>query len=608
MCGIAGYISFGPGDADESALRAMTQAVKHRGPDDEGVLVQGRVGFGHRRLAIVDLSADGHQPMRERGGSLVIVFNGEIYNYVELREQLQALGHSFATATDTEVIIHAYRAWGDACVERFNGMWAFAIHDPERNRVFMSRDRFGVKPFYYSMIPGAMAFGSEIRQLLPLLPQVRANRKVVSEFLYADVCEPWEETYFEGVRKLPGGHSMVLDLATNGIQVNRYYSIPERPEFAQLDIDAASAAYRECLERAVALRLRADVPVGTCLSGGLDSSSIATLAAGPYREKRGEAFRGITAESVQESNDESALAREVAGNAGIDWIGVKPTYRDFVSTIEEVARAQEEPFSGPSVCMQYFVMRTARQHSIPVLLDGQGGDETLLGYRHYFAGIMRSVLRNRGFMAVLRELRECRRNRSQMSSRAILVHFVFYSSAWLQQMLMRRRNRYLRERPVITPQQVEFSGVLSDLAKLQRLEIERTNLPALLRFEDKNSMWHAIETRLPFLDYRSVECALSLPVETKFHGGWTKYVLRRAMDSCLPASITWRIRKIGFEAPSAIWLREHAEEMRREVLASPLLAGLSRPGVLEHSYADLHHTVRWRLYSVALWARLFAVT
>jgi len=258
--------------------------------------------------------------------------------------------------------------------------------------------------------------------------------------------------------------------------------------------------------------------------------------------------------------------------------------------------------------MQYFVMRTARQHSIPVLLDGQGGDETLLGYRHYFAGIMRSVLRHRGFIATLHELRECRRNRSQMSSGAILANFVFYSSAWLQQLLMRRRNRYLRDCPVITPQQREFSGALSNLARLQRLEIERTNLPALLRFEDKNSMWHAIETRLPFLDYRSVECALSLPVESKFHGGWTKYVLRRAMDSDLPASITWRVRKIGFEAPSAVWLRAHAQEMRREVLASPLIAELSRPGMLEHSYVGLHQSVRWRLFSVALWARVFGVT
>ena len=221
---------------------------------------------------------------------------------------------------------------------------------------------------------------------------------------------------------------------------------------------------------------------------------------------------------------------------------------------------------------------------------------------------MRSVLRRRGLMAMLRELRECRRNRSQMSSRAILTHLVFYSSCWLQQLLMRHRNRYLRERPLITPQQREFSSVLSDLAKLQRLEIERTNLPALLRFEDKNSMWHAIETRLPFLDYRSVECALSLPVESKFQGGWTKYVLRRAMDSCLPASITWRIRKIGFEAPSGIWLREHSEEMRREVLTSPFVAGMSKPGMLERSYANLHYSVRWRLYSVALWARLFGVT
>jgi asparagine synthase (glutamine-hydrolysing) len=401
---------------------------------------------------------------------------------------------------------------------------------------------------------------------------------------------------------------MVLELATNALETVRHYAIPERPEFASLGLDESCAAYRRHLEQAVSLRLRADVPVGTCLSGGLDSSSIATLASCPYREARGEAFRGITAQSEQESNDESALAQEVAANAGIRWIGVKPTYPDFAATIEEVARAQEEPFSGPSVCMQHFVMRTAREHAIPVLLDGQGGDETLLGYRHYFAGIMRSVLRRRGLLAMLRELVECERNGSQMSTRDILVHFLFYSSPRLQQWLMRRRNRYLRERPSIPPQLRAFSGVLSDLPRLQRLEIERTNLPALLRFEDKNSMWHAIETRLPFLDYLSVECALSLPVESKFRSGWTKYALRRAMDRDLPESITWRVRKIGFEAPSHTWMRLHADAMRREVLGSALLAELSKPGALDAGYGAMHRSVRWRLYSVALWARLFSVT
>lgn len=607
MCGIAGYISLNDTPVDESVLQRMTDQVAHRGPDDAGILIRGGVGLGHRRLAIVDLSPDGHQPMIDGESRCAIVFNGEIYNYIELRRELEALGQVFSTASDTEVILKAYRQWGESSVEHFNGMWAFAIHDPDRQVIFMSRDRFGVKPLYYANFAGKFLFGSEIRQILAVTGVRRADRKTVTDFLVSDICEPTSKTFFAGVDKLPGGYNMTLCLKSGRLGQTRYYELPTGPA-ETTSVPEAAQKYRKCLENAVSLRLRADVRVGTCLSGGLDSSSIATLAAAPYLKERGERFKGITAQSEQESNDESELARVVAEAAGIDWVSVKPTYDDFVASIEDIAKAQEEPFGTPSVVMQHFVMKTARAHGIPVLLDGQGGDETLLGYRHYLAGVMRHTLRAHGAFAMLRELFACSRSHSQMSVPKILLHFVFYSSVTAQRWLYRYRNRYLRVQPSVPEQVVAFSSSLSDLQQLQRLEIERTNLPALLRFEDKNSMWYAIETRLPFLDYRSVECALKLPVESKFQSGWTKYALRLAMDETLPKSITWRVRKLGFEAPSERWIPRHLETMKREVLASKILAEISKPGTLAKHYDSLHHSIQWRLYSVALWERVLSVS
>lgn len=607
MCGIAGYVNKGGPISDCSRLEAMTRAVAHRGPDDEGILVDGKVGLGHRRLSILDLSADGHQPMTRQNKGLTIVFNGEIYNYIELREELRKAGQDFVTATDTEVILAAYSEWGDGCVGHFNGMWSFAIFDRTNNKVFCSRDRFGVKPFYYAETPDAWLFGSEIRQLLPLVPSVRPNMKVVEEFLFAGITEPLSETFFEGVQKLPGGHNLTYDLGANSFAISCYYELIADPDMEKIGMDESVRLYGKRLSSAVSLRLRADVPVGTCLSGGLDSSSIATLAAAPYQKARGEPFRAITAISELKANDESGFAEQVVDHSGMKWLTVKPTYDDFAQSIGEVVRAQEEPFGGPSICMQYFVMKTARNNGIPVLLDGQGGDETLLGYERYYTGHFLSIMRNKGILYAIKSLSDCWKNNSNMSPIRILQFLAYFSSARIRYWNYRYRNRYLSKIPPLPEAMKINAKAVWNIKALQKLEIKEANLPALLRFEDKNSMWHSVETRLPFLDYRAVETALSLPGESKINRGWTKYVLRRFMDGKMPDAITWRKSKIGFEAPDKIWLTRHATIMYDTVLTSKLLEGLSKPGVLKKIYSQLDTGTRWRLYSVALWEKEFSM-
>jgi len=365
--------------------------------------------------------------------------------------------------------------------------------------------------------------------------------------------------------------------------------------------------YGDRFSSAVSLRLRADVAVGTCLSGGLDSSSIATLAAAPYQKARGASFRAITAISELKANDESAFAEQVAAHSGMEWLTVKPTYDDFAQSLDEVVRAQEEPFGGPSICMQFFVMKTARKYGIPVLLDGQGGDETLLGYERYYAGYFLSLLKRTGIRHAIQSLVDCWKNNSKMSPTRILQYLVYFSSARLCYWNYCYRNRYFRNIPPLPKALSMNAKAIWNIQTLQKLEIEKDSLPVLLRYEDKNSMWHSVETRLPFLDYHAVEIALSLPGKAKINHGWTKYVLRCFMDGKMPAEITWRKDKLGFEAPHRLWLTMHASIMHKTVVASKLLETLSKTGILEKLYPRLDIWTRWRLYSVALWEKEFAV-
>jgi asparagine synthase (glutamine-hydrolysing) len=607
MCGIAGIVERVKGRCEPAFLHRMNGAVVHRGPDDGGEHFWQNVALGHRRLAIIDLSECGHQPMSSSDGALVIVFNGEIYNYVELRAELEKAGQSFRSRTDTEVIVASYAVWGTDCVSRFNGMWAFALLDKKQRRIFCSRDRFGVKPFYYTESPERFAFGSEIRQLLPFLPTRESSRSLVSDFLLTGVCDHTEQTFFEGIRKLPPGHNLSYDLVSNRFKISRYYKIAPSSALSSAGPEEAVAVFGSMLESSVDLRLRSDVPVGTCLSGGLDSSSIASLASPLYRRRAGRAFRSITAVSEQDSNDESAFASKVAAAGGMEWFTVKPSYDDFVEVLPSVVKAQEEPFGGPSVVMQFFVMKTAREQRIPVMLDGQGGDETLLGYTKYYASQLLATWKEKGLLALLGAHAMAGRNNAEMSLWNSAKYLLTGLSPGLRHRLYAWRHRYLISTPPIPQHFRDLCRSASDCLALQKLEITSTHLPVLLRYEDKNSMAHSIEARLPFLDYRVVETALSLPRDVKIRDGWSKWVLRKFMSGRMPDEVTWRKNKMGFEAPEKTWLDRHSNTMKEVIAGSAVIREIVDFGKLDSLWPSLDYRSRWRLYSVALWEDAFDV-
>ncbi len=607
MCGISGYIPNHKEQVDVSGLENMTSLIAHRGPDDQGLFIDEYVGLGHRRLSILDLSSDGHQPMKDIENNYIIVYNGEVYNYIELREELVNKGYVFHTQTDTEVVMKAYAAWGESCAERFNGMWSFAIYDINAQKIFCSRDHFGIKPFYYTQTAKAFIFGSEIRQLLPFREKNRVNSKVLTEFIFSNVTEPLSDTFFSEILKLPGGHNLVYDLNEYTFNIYPYYNLNRQIEVSDLNIDDAAALYGQSLRDSINIRLRADVPVGTCLSGGLDSSSVATLAARNYALQTSEKFRAITAVSEETQKDESVFAQMVVENEKLLWLKVKPDYEAFKSALPDVVKAQEEPFPSCSIIMQYYVMKTARENKITVLLDGQGGDETLLGYERYYSAYLMAVYKKKGFNYVLRAARNSAKNNALMRPLKVIQYFLYFSSARLRYFNYKKRNNFLKNIPPF-PGGVRFeNNKTNDIFEMQKRELMEYNLPALLKYEDKNSMWHSIESRLPFLDPNTARLALSLPEDVKIYNGWTKYVLRKFMNNKMPNEITWRKNKFGFEAPETFWIRRHKSIMKSAVLASSLLSSICHINRIKNDFEDMDNLTAWKLYSIALWEKEFNV-
>lgn len=607
MCGIAGFLNKSGVPASQETIRSMTEAVRHRGPDGYGYYTSGNLALGHRRLAIIDLSEAANQPMHWQGGGLTIIFNGEIYNYVELRDELQRLGHRFATHSDTEVILAAYAQWGPECVGRFNGMWAFAIYDRQRNQLFCSRDRFGVKPFHYVNNERVFAFGSEIKQLLDFLPSRRANHDVMMTFLvtsWLDYSE--EETFFEGINKLPAGHNLIVDVPTGKLECRRYYRLVGRP-LNGLAPEQVPFRFLDLLSDAVSLRLRSDVPVGTCLSGGLDSSVIAALAAPQYMAACRQPFAAITALSIDGAVDEEPYARQVVKKSGLRWLKVRPTSADFVAAMPNVIYHQDEPIRSPSMVMQYFVMRTAREHATPVLLDGQGADETLLGYDIYCGPWIRSALRRDGVKAGIRAFQDALANRQRMSAATCLKWTVGLGLTGLRYRRARREVPHLHSFPDLPGILRQHAASTRDWEQFQLVEIGNLSLPQLLRYEDRNSMAFSIETRLPFLDYRLVEFCVGLPIQFKIREGWGKWVMRKAAAGAVPDPILWRKDKIGFEAPDAMWLNQEAKKVRQTVLGSGLVRSISHETRLRDSFDHLPLKHRWRLFALALWSEQFGV-
>ena len=608
MCGIAGIVRLNKKFDHRIAIKKMLNAIEHRGPDGEGIMQEGDLIIGHRRLAILDLSPSGAQPMTDMSKKLTVVFNGEIYNYLELRKELEAKGRRFRTDSDTEVLLQSYDEWGEECLNKFNGMWAFSIYDRARNIIFCSRDRFGEKPFYYASTSNGFYFGSEIRQILPELKTNTANSDLIKRYLLGVTGEDPTMTFFSNVYKLPAGHNLVYDLVSDKVSTYRYYQITYRKDLSSLSFSEATEVFRETLKDSVALRMRSDVPVGTCLSGGLDSSSIAALASEIHRSTSSQQFKAITACSTEAQNNEAKYAEAVVNFKSLDWIKTTPDYDRFSELVDDVFIAQEEPFGSASIVMQYCVMAAASKNNVRVLLDGQGGDEVLMGYERYFIPHFRQLLRTGRFGCAISELTQMQKNNSAMGMARFMQYAFYFSNVFLREQRIKRRGWYLRDVPKVIDEVRNYARASKSVFELQKYEVETSNLPTLLRFEDKNAMRFSIETRLPILDYRLVELGLSLPVGHKIKCGWTKFLLRKSVSDHLPSDIVWRKNKIGFAAPQKTWTSKHHKEMKLEIENSEIINQLVKVDYLKQNWRKIDDASLWRLFSVAKWERLFKLT
>lgn len=597
MCGIAGIIEKRRSGTAvdirsqlESQLKKMNAAQKHRGPDGEGVFVEtsgdSSFGFGHRRLAILDLSPAGHQPMivnTRRGGRLVLTYNGEIYNYLEIRSELQARGHLFATGTDSEVLLRSYEEWGESCLEKFNGMFAFAIFDEHCNKIFAARDRFGVKPFYYRDTGARFEFASEIKAILSLGRSGGVDAQTVVDYLYSGQLGFSERTFFSDVKELRPGYWLQFDIPGKTWKTGQWYDLSSRVESIDISLTEreATCEVQRILTDSVRLRLRSDVPVGTCLSGGIDSSSIASIAS----ELSVKSFVGITASSLDPQNDETEFARLVAESGGLNWNLVRPN--SFVEKLEEVVRLQDEPFGGLSIFMQEAVMAKSKEIGVPVLLDGQGGDEVFLGYPKYLQGFLS-----------FRPRLIAKRLASQMG---ILER---------RELAVELNRSFPKELKVAKEHLIMYRRSLSCPRKAQILDITSTNLPQLLRYEDRNSMHHSIETRLPFLDYRLVEFGVALPASYKIDSrGTHKAILRKAMRGVVPDGILDRQDKVGFAPPDRVWRREFAHLWSESVARSGFLISVLGEAALrqELDETDYSQDLRWKLINLAIWSKSYSI-
>ena len=600
MCGIAGIVQTDGRGVSRDVLDRMVESLEHRGPDDSGTAVGEKWALGHRRLAILDLTRGGHQPMAL--GDLLLVYNGEVYNYLELRTELEALGHEFTSSTDTEGVLHAYQEWGEDCLEKFIGMWALALLDQRRQVLFCARDRLGVKPFYYAHDRERFLFASECPALLEAGISRSVDEDAVAAYLVTGLTDHDERTFYATVRQLPPAARACLDLRTGSFVVARYYDLA-----AALTGPSGSAAeYREALEESVRLRLRSDVPVGTCLSGGLDSSTVAALASREARRLEPHRFHAVTAGVGSGAPDETSFAREVVEHCELAWDTVTPTFEDFAGKLEACLVAQGEPVGGPSVFLQYCVMRRARKCGLKVMLDGQGGDESLLGYERYYPAVFGALLRRGQLLRAAREyVLACRH--SKLTGRSLLAYTAYFSSLTLRRRHLHKRFPFLNSevlRRGLVPLE-RFRGKLRQVEELQVLELQSSQLPHLLRYEDRNSMAHSIEARVPLVDHRVIEAALRLPLSEKIRDGFTKYALRQIAADLVPPSIAWRREKVGFEAPTAAWLERLEPGVSEAIAASPLLRRVLSAAP---AFSGVSPKTGWALYNLAVWERQFGVT
>jgi asparagine synthase (glutamine-hydrolysing) len=608
MCGIAGY--FSNTIYQQEFLKKMSRRIRHRGPDGEGYSWFSETagfpdsgpdtpkncigktlpwlpdlekawpdqiffgGFAHRRLAIVDLESGGHQPMCSSDGRYWITFNGEIYNHPELRETLKKEGHTFKTRSDTEVILAAYQQWGYDCLQQFNGMWSFAIYDTLEGRLFAARDRFGVKPFYFYQKEGLFVFASEQKAILAH-PEVQTgiNEAAVFDYFVFGQIEYQEESFFRNIKELAPSHMLTWDRHTGNINIQRYFRLEfstERVRYNESKFKEYSAHTYELLENAIKLRLRADVEVGTCLSGGLDSSAITGLMQKILG--RGGRIKTFSAVFPGQPFDESHWIKEMAAFASTAMHTVSPQGDELLHDLDDLMLCQDIPIWSTSTYAQYRVMKLVQETGIKVVLDGQGGDEVFAGYgqhTHFYTS-GQSLPERLGGNLSIRKLGFHLKQQMRFDwvyrlhpALASKVFKLYFSDLSLlnPEFYKRNRERFLDMR----------SGYDKDLNSRLVREMENTSLKAYLKCEDRCSMWFGVESRTPFADdHPLIKYVFSIPQAYKMRDDASKLLLRDAIKGLVPETIRTRTDKLGYTTPNNEWIRKLEPHMKESAGNLPL--------------------------------------
>jgi asparagine synthase (glutamine-hydrolysing) len=562
MCGILGWLGqHQAGDAER--FGAALDLLAHRGPDDRGVIAMPGVLLGHRRLSILDLTAAGHQPMTEPLSGAVIVFNGEIYNHVELRAELEVLGHRFIGHSDTEVLLHALIEWDEQALARLNGMWSFAYWQPAKNRLLLARDRFGIKPLYYRQGMQGLAFSSEPKALLALFPEHRAvAEESLLDFLGNNLLYARGESFYKGIHVLPPAHYATYEVDTGKLCLTRYWDYPASAD-ETLSAEDAVAQFDALFTDAVRLRLRSDVPVGLTLSGGLDSTAV-LAAATPYSSRPLTCFTSIYGKGEQ---GELPWAELASNAAHAPLIPVAAPQEDWLKTLRKVAWHMDGPGYSPAVYPLWHLMQRARAEGVPVLLEGQGADEALAGYPQY--AVLDFISYASGKSGQHRSLAGAFKRVSALGRTFSLR----WTMAWLARELSPSLLRWHRQRVgfqslvrkgIKLPEPPEMlSEKNDDLVRRRLLADHSLNiLPGLLHYGDAVSMAHGVEARNPFMDYRLVEWMFRLPAGLRFNENETKWVLRKYLRAHGQQAIGNRPDKKGYPTPVGKWL---ASEQGREI-------------------------------------------
>ena len=572
MCGLVVMLGLGGRPADAAVLTRMAQSIAHRGPDDSGLYLDHHVGFGFRRLSILDLSPAGHQPMCSEDGQLVIVFNGEIYNYIELRDELQAAGYHFRSTSDTEVLLAAYRQWGPNCLAKLNGMWAFVIHDRRRGVLFGARDRFGVKPLFVHRGKDCWLLASEVKAILASDLYVReTNWQVSADFLLDGKLDETPATFYAGIDQIPPGCAFELRLDGRWRQW-AYWSLSAiEPE----PTAGVEDAFAELLEDAVRIRLRSDVPVGVCLSGGLDSTAIICAMA---RNRQGAPLLAFCYHEA--AFDERAFIADTLAQTGALLRRISLTPEAMWESLVEVLRFQDEPIISGAPIAGFHLMKLAASNGVKVVLNGQGADEILAGYPSYFPDHWDTLLRTAQVTRAWHEIQEYAAghgtNTGQLFLRALgrLFHHELRRLPAYRRLAGKRRWRRVKHKSWFAPCLLERHAAPdegyqdSHLNAVLRRSVEQARLPHYLRLEDRNSMAHGLEARLPFMDYRLVSLAFRVPADQKMQGAWNKALLRRSLRGRVPDSVRNRVEKMGFPTSLHVWVTGALSEPLRDILTS----------------------------------------